>query len=896
MKLPMNFPMTVWLLLASIFIALNQSAAQQRLITYNNHAYVLVLEQNIAGARAHAMTVGGYLTSINDAAENEIIRELFLPPIFEVLIGLSDEVTEGTFLWDSAEPFAFMNWAPGHPIGSANGDTVAMRGDGTWTETGDFSRPGIIEVPMTSTPQILNSFSAPGRTYHEISISSIAEARLHAATFPLGHLVAINDAAEQSLLVQAFGTASEAYIGLNSEFDDVSWESGDPLNYTNFVPNDGFSEPYYVMDQNGFWERRAGHGAGVTRAIVEVPDQIEVTSTRSYSENFEAGAGGWTTTGALWENAAPAGTSLNGAVSGSRAWVTNAAGSYPDDADESLVSPSFDFSSLTTDPFVSFQINYDLAPTSDVVLLEVSIDGAPFTTLNSYQGSTAGSYGVEAASLVGTAGQNNVILRFRIMSDGAMTGEGAAVDDIRVERTVPIAAQSTIRASVGPNGEEANRSSFDSDLSFDGDLVVFETGASNFSPLPLEDQAIFMRDIAAGTTALVSVSTIGVLGDGRRPRMTSDGRFVVFESFSSSLVPNAPNGLNIYRRDLQSQTTVLVSDLAFGLPSDAFFRRPDISDDGRFVVFTQSFGSDGGGENVYLVDLAMSTATLVSATSTGIPGNSSSRAPRISGNGAFVTFESFASDLVPNDTNNRRDIFRYERATGTLVRVSLDAAGAEVNASSADPCISSQGRYVAYQQAGESFGLDGGSSNIFLRDVQLGTTTLVNTRGAAGSLTDSRCPDISADGRFVAFESRGQGLYPFGEGGGFDETNILVWDRVTRALHRVSNTPNETAPNRQSRRPAISPDGSRISFESRANDIVRGDSFDFTDVFVTTRAAFIYPGTDDDLQLFVAKNTEVPTFLANVTPVQSGDLVSRPDDLVCRDVLWPSLRHPRHAL
>ena len=230
--------------------------------------------------------------------------------------------------------------------------------------------------------------------------------------------------------------------------------------------------------------------------------------------------------------------------------MTNASGLYPNNADEALTSTPHDFTALVSDPAISFQINLDTAATTDAVILEVSFDGTLFTAIESFQETTNG-YVNESATITGAAGQNDVVLRFRLISDGSTTGEGVAIDDIKINGTVPIVAQSTVRASVGPNNEEADSDSLRGDVSGDGNLVVFESFANNLAPSATGEGAIFLRNINAETTTPVSVSITNGVADGFRPRITPSGRYVVFQSYAPNLVANGPmNEQHIYRRDL----------------------------------------------------------------------------------------------------------------------------------------------------------------------------------------------------------------------------------------------------------------------------------------------------------------------------------------------------------
>src|SRR5262249_34006220 len=204
------------------------------------------------------------------------------------------------------------------------------------------------------------------------------------------------------------------------------------------------------------------------------------------------------------------------------------------------------------------------------------------------------------------------------------------------------------------------------------------------------------------------------------------GRYVVFRSTATDLVSNDYNQApDLFVRDVLAGDTILVSRRDPNRPSltpggssnvGSFNGSPPsaISADGRFVAFTSSAvnlvpNDTNNASDVFVRDVQAGPTTLVSATPPGASGNGYSDAPVMTADGRYVAFESYASDLVPNDTNNASDVFVRDLQTGTTTLVSTSPFG------SFQPVISADGRYVAFQADGE----------LFLRDFQTGTTTLV---------------------------------------------------------------------------------------------------------------------------------------------------------------------------
>jgi Tol biopolymer transport system component len=148
------------------------------------------------------------------------------------------------------------------------------------------------------------------------------------------------------------------------------------------------------------------------------------------------------------------------------------------------------------------------------------------------------------------------------------------------------------------------------------------------------------------------------------------------------------------------------------------------------------------------------TITPVSVDSAGNLGNSGSYNPSISADGRFVAFSSGASNIVPGDTNNTHDIFVRDTLTNTTTRVSVDSAGNQANSNSDGPSISADGRFVAFDSDASNLvpGDTNNSYDIFVRDTLTNTTTRVSVDSAGNQgNSDSDRPSISADGRFVAF-------------------------------------------------------------------------------------------------------------------------------------------------
>jgi Tol biopolymer transport system component len=240
--------------------------------------------------------------------------------------------------------------------------------------------------------------------------------------------------------------------------------------------------------------------------------------------------------------------------------------------------------------------------------------------------------------------------------------------------------------------------------------------------------------------------------------------------------------------------------------------------------------------------------TRVSVDSAGNQGNQgpfSFTSPSISPDGRFVAFYSYATNLVPGDTNNHRDIFVRDTLTNTITRVSVDSAGNQANEDSFSPSISTDGRFVAFESLATNLvpGDTNDNPDIFVRDTLTNTTTRVSL-DSAGNQADTELykgsgfPSISADGRFVAFYSASADFVPGDTNATYD---IFVRDTLTNTTTRVSvdsagnqgnnNSVDQFTPSGSSS-PSISADGRFVAFQSYSSNLVPGDTNDKPDIFV----------------------------------------------------------------
>ncbi len=327
------------------------------------------------------------------------------------------------------------------------------------------------------------------------------------------------------------------------------------------------------------------------------------------------------------------------------------------------------------------------------------------------------------------------------------------------------------------------------------------------------------------------VSSVG------RTAITPDGRYVVFGS-SSAFVAGDTNGVSdVFVHDRVTGTTVCISVTPAGTPGDSWSWSDgdSISDDGRYVVFASQAGnltpdSSPNQSDVFVRDLVTHQTRRVSVDSAGLPVAGWSARPVISGDGRYVAFDSTAIALVPGDTP-AYDVYVKDLVTGSIVKASVDSAGIAGDSNSNSPSISADGRFVAFDSDATNLvaGDTNGQPDVFVRDLVLGTTlrASVTSAGAQGDQS-SLLPSICDDGRYVAFQSWSTNLVPGDTNGAVD---VFLHDFLSGVTQRVSLTNDEQQGNGPSLNASISATGEAIVFESSA-PLAAPDTDSFRDVFL----------------------------------------------------------------
>jgi hypothetical protein len=348
-----------------------------------------------------------------------------------------------------------------------------------------------------------------------------------------------------------------------------------------------------------------------------------------------------------------------------------------------------------------------------------------------------------------------------------------------------LATGHTVRVSVSAAGAAGNGISYFPVTSGDGSRVSYYSSSTNLAPSDTtDDYDVYAWDAATGAVTLASVSTAGAKGndDSYSPSISENGRYVAFESDASNLDGTDANGdTDVYLRDLTARTTKRVSVSTTGGDSNGLSWEPKVSADGRYVMFYSDASNLVAGDtnddyDVFVRDTVNNTTTRVSVADdeTQISG---ATGLAMTPSGRYVLFYTWAS-LAVDDTNTKADVYLRDRVAGTTELVSKSSVGVCGNKSSYDAAISGDGRYVLIQSYATN--LAAGDSNfnedLYLRDRTTGITELVskNASGTVGNATAGQ-PMISKDGRYFGFTSSASN-YVSGDTNGNDD--VFVRDRM----------------------------------------------------------------------------------------------------------------------
>jgi Cys-rich repeat protein len=399
------------------------------------------------------------------------------------------------------------------------------------------------------------------------------------------------------------------------------------------------------------------------------------------------------------------------------------------------------------------------------------------------------------------------------------------------------------RVSIRDDGGQANGNSNGAAISGDASCVAFYSDATNLDADTNGHRDVFVFDRETSSLQRVSVASDGAQANGPsqsqgfRPAVDETCSCVAFSSDATNLVDDDTNGVSdVFVRDLAAGVTERVSmgDAGEANGASSF---PSVSGDCQLVAF-QSTASNlvpddtNDASDVFLYNRATGAISRVSTGSGGVQANGASLTPAISADGRCVAFASAATNLVPGDTNGTYDV--YVVCDGQVTcRASVDSSGNEANDMSLLPALSSDGTIVAFKSNASNLvpGDFNASPDVFVHDCVTGETERVSVNSLGQEGNDiSIPPSISGDGRFVAFGSFANLLIGRSTRG---RAQVYVRDRNFATTLLISESPdgvpgNASVPDVP---PSVSLDGTFVAFDSLASNLVPGDTNQVIDAF-----------------------------------------------------------------
>jgi Tol biopolymer transport system component len=409
------------------------------------------------------------------------------------------------------------------------------------------------------------------------------------------------------------------------------------------------------------------------------------------------------------------------------------------------------------------------------------------------------------------------------------------------------AAATTVRTSVNTLEQQANGGSVTAAVSSDGTHIAFSSSATNLSGGTHNTSDVYVRDTTRQVTDLVSKASNGANANGRSlaPAISADGQVIAFQSIASNLSSNDTNGVDdIYVHDRRTGQTSRVSVSTSNVQGNAASSDPAISADGRYVAYTSQAsnlvsGDTNGTTDVFVYDRIGRTTTRASVGTTGVESNGASRNPSISRDGARVAFESAASNLIAGaDTDGTVDVFVGGRS-GVSLRASESSIRAQGNGFSNNAALSADGRSVAFESRATNLvnGDTNAKADIFLQDLITRQTIRVTNGRNSGTTNDpangdSGAPSLSSDGRVVAYHSAATNLGPGDTNGAALDVYVTHLNRPLGAQNQLASAaPGAGSGNAASATASLSGNGLVVGFHSNATNLMAGDTNNAIDVF-----------------------------------------------------------------
>ncbi len=387
-------------------------------------------------------------------------------------------------------------------------------------------------------------------------------------------------------------------------------------------------------------------------------------------------------------------------------------------------------------------------------------------------------------------------------------------------------AQTIVREDVSADGFQARPGaascSWDLSISGDGRWIAFCSAGDNLVANSGSGCSVFVKDTTNGAVELASVSSAGVSfgGINAAPSCSVDANWIAFTSNSQGAFEQ------IMLRDRSAGTTLCISTDSGGAPADLDCFQPKISPDGRFVVYTSRAsnlvaGDTNGVGDIFLYDRSNGSTQRVSVDANGLQLDGPSEDPSLTPDGRFVAFATTSAILAANDSNGAYDVYRRDLQTGAVLLVSVDPSGLAGNGASTSPSLSADGSVVVFKSSATNLAAGttiGGLVDVFVRDLNTQSTTCLSLDASGHAVGGAQSVEISRDGRWVSFASDGLDALPNGW------PDVFLFDRTNNARIELTNPmPNGQASDGPSGGGIFDDAAQRVVFQSDATALVGGD-------------------------------------------------------------------------
>lgn len=416
--------------------------------------------------------------------------------------------------------------------------------------------------------------------------------------------------------------------------------------------------------------------------------------------------------------------------------------------------------------------------------------------------------------------------------------------NIQNEQVVEALIGSNTLVSRDSSGTKGNSDSMGDDMSSDGRYVVFSSFATNLVAGDTNGYYdVFLKDTVTNSVTRVSVDSSGGQANGHSqdPKISGDGKYVMYKSSATNLVAGDTNGYgDVFRHNIATAVTERASVDSSGTQANGYSDDAVIDLEGRFVAFTTTSTNldpavtdTNGVSDVAIKDMQGGTVTYLSQSDAGVLSNGSSNFARISCDGRYVVFTSSGSNLVASDTNGQQDVFLSD-LLGTRTLTSTTLGG---NGSSSGDDISCDGRYVLYTSSATNqiSGDTNGVSEAFRYERTTGTKQRVSLK-EDGTVTNQQSGGmaLSSDGKYALFATAGTLALTTTAANytDYNTTSLLIREMASSSVRTVNVKSNlETSYSGVYGRASFS-GSNRVIYSSKAHSLVADDNNGIVDVFV----------------------------------------------------------------